>query len=279
MPNVLTLPVNAGTLPAGQCPQTLQALAELFASIYNVQFPLGTTGVTLIASAAPPGSQFQTSSFAWLQLDDLLRPVRLYFFYQNWLSRHPLVPGHVMIWTQPLPNFATFDGGDSNAVTSDTTGPMWEEVTDLRAKFPIGAGTLPASPAGTGATLSVGDSGGEQIHTLTVAEGAMDPHHNHLTGKFNSAEATWLISESPAPAPNLAFHAYLNEGLGNGQVAGTIGANSPITGTFAPTGPWTNTSGVLPDPGNPNAIQPHQNMPPYFTVYFLRRTARLFYAV
>lgn len=268
MPNTLTLPVQVGTLPAGQCPATLQATAELFGGVYSVALPLGS-GVTVIASASPPGSQFQTPSFAWLQLDDNLRPVRLYSFYTQWLSLHPLIPGHVMIWTGALPNFATFDGGDGNSI-SDSSGPMWEEVVDLRAKFPIGAGTLPASPAGTGATLNPGDSGGEQLHVLTTQEGAQDPAHTHSTGRFNAKDGTYLLNATQDTSL-VHGNALLNEGSGLPPVPGVVSPTSPDA-----TGQWCGTSQVL---GAVPTVAGHNTMPPYFTVYFLRRTVRKFYAV
>lgn len=269
MPNTLNLPVIPGTLPAGQCPTTLQGLHELFANNSTVPLPLGS-GVTVIASGAPPGSTFTNSNFAWLRLDDNLRPLGLYFFYQSWLSLHPLMPGHVMIWTGALPNFDTFDGGDASGVVSDISGHMWEEVTDLRAKFPIGAGTFPASPAGTGATLSPGDSGGEQLHILTTAEGGQDPNHTHATGRFNDQDGTYLINATQ-DISKVNQAGLLNKGDGLPPTPGTVSATSPDA-----TGQWTGTSRVL---APFDTIAGHNTMPPYFTVYFLRRTARLFYAV
>src|SRR6478609_2547918 len=126
-----TLPVQAGVLPSGFCPSSYQEMANGFAAIYSVILSQGT-GINVIASSTKPGD----TTAVWLQLDSLGRPVRFYYFSSGaWLSLHPMVPGATMIWTTALPNFATFDGGDANPI-SPVSGPMWEEVTELRARMP-----------------------------------------------------------------------------------------------------------------------------------------------
>lgn len=58
----------------------------------------------------------------------------------------------------------TYDGGEAGTVTA-TTGPMWERVTQLDARFPIGPGTLPS-----GTAVAVTNTGGEEKHTLVENE-------------------------------------------------------------------------------------------------------------
>src|SRR6185436_19246145 len=74
-----------------------------------------------------------------------------------------------------LPDFTTFDGGDTDPL-SPISGPMWEEVTTARAKFIVGVGTMPIAPAGTGLVINVGDTGGEQIHKLITSELPKNKH-------------------------------------------------------------------------------------------------------
>ena len=147
----------------------------MLASIYSVTINTNNTGV--VVSATKPAD----TTVVWKQLGSDGRPIRDYVFVGGlWLSRHTLEPGSIMLWGAALPNFSTFDGGDANPISA-ISGPMWEEVTELRAKFPIGAGTLPS-----GTVLAVGDTGGEEKHILTVPE---IPAHTH-DGPANEADST-----------------------------------------------------------------------------------------
>lgn len=235
MANELTLPVTPGTLDTGFCPANLQEMLNGFSAKQTVVFPSTFAGVTV--SATKPTDTTQ----AWLQLDSLGRPVRFYYFAQGaWLAQHPCVPGFTMIWTTTLPNFTTFDGGDANAL-SPISGPMWEVVTDFAAKFPIGAGTLPSTTV-----LAVGDTGGEEKHSLTSQE---MPPHTHPTNKLG-----------------------INIGVG------------PLEFLNPPNTPGTNVGGLTGSAGGDTTLTPpvvvaHQNLPPFFTVNFLRRTNRQFFVV
>lgn len=227
--NQLVLPVTPATLPSGSCPATNQDLLDLFAQYMSVTFPDTFDGV--IVSATKPTD----TTRAWLQLDSLGRPVRFYYFAAGaWLSQHPCVPGFTMIWTGPLPTLTAFDGGDATGVVSPITGQMWELVTDLAAKFPVGAGTLPSATV-----LAPNDTGGEEKHVLTIPE---------------------LPKQSLYPDP----FAGTQFPSGGGAISGGGLDNSQIK-------PFPTLTVVGNDVG-------HNTMPPYFTVNFLRRTARLFYS-
>ena len=226
----VTYAVDAATLAAGACPSTYQELADLFAAIYSVTVNTNNTGI--VVSATKPAD----TTVVWKQLGSDGRPIRDYFFVGGlWLSRHTIESGVIVEWDEALPNFATFDGGDASPL-SDVSGPMWEDVPELRARFPIGAGTLPS-----GTALAVGDTGGEEKHILTIPE---LPAHTH-DGPANEADST----------SGGDYHAVWTENDGT----------TPVVPPHA-TG---STGGGLG----------HNTMPPYYTVYFLRRTARQFYAV
>lgn len=195
--NALNLQVNAGNLPTGFCPATLQEMLVGFSAVQSVTFPSTFAGVTV--SSSKPTDQTQ----AWLQLDSLGRPTRLYWFAQGaWLSLHPCVPGFTMIWTGALPDFTTFDGGDANAL-SQISGPMWEEVVSLRVRFPLGAGTLPS-----GTVINSGDIGGEENHTLSLNE---IPSHTHAIPNFGGpVGATAVIvgdNATPIAQPDISTRA------------------------------------------------------------------------
>lgn len=83
-----------------------------------------------------------------------------------WVSRHPYTFGTDvrLFWTGSLANLMTFDGGE-NAAVGAASGPMWEPDTSMAGRVAIGSGALPS-----GASLTIGDTGGEDKHTLTIAE-------------------------------------------------------------------------------------------------------------
>lgn len=90
---------------------------------------------------------------------------------------------------------------------------------------------------GSGGGYSVGDTGGETEHTLTVDELAA---HNHLSMKRTQAANDW------AKAGTAAY----------GMTGGNDSSNTAAWGS-------SNTGGSLP----------HNNMPPYYTTNIWRRTA------
>lgn len=228
----LTLPVQVGNLPSGFCPSTYQEMANGFGAVMSVILAQGT-GVQIVASSTKPSD----TTAVWLQLDSLGRPVRFYYFASGaWLSMHPMVPGATILWTTTLPDFTTFDGGDANPLSA-ISGPMWEEVTALRAAFPIGVGTLPS-----GTVVAVGGTGGEEEVTLVRAN---------------------------LPSADLSVVTPVFKLKTGGD---TGGGGQDI---------WTRNEGSThtPETEEMGDDEPHNNMPPYVGVYFLRRTARLYYTV
>lgn len=240
--NELILPVTPGSLSSGVCYATEQERLDDFSAHQTVVFPTTFAGITV--SSTHPSDTTQ----AWLRLDSLGRPTQLYYFAQGaWLSMHPLVPGATIRWTSALPNFTTFDGGDANALSS-ISGPMWEQVTDANGKFVLGVGTLPS-----GTVVNVGDTGGEEKHTITVNE---LPAHSHfvsnIDGSLSALTPANYLAQRNLPDSSQSF---------DYNLYGT--ATTPTIGNSSNTG----------------AGQPENNMPPYIGYYLLRRTNRLFYTV
>lgn len=241
----LTLPIQTSSLPSGFCPTDYQTMWNGFAAAGFVTFPSTFTGIT--ASATKPTDTTQ----AWLQLDTLGRPVRIYFFASGaWLSLHPLVSGLTMIWTTALPTMSTFDGGDANPI-SPISGPMWEVVTTANARIPIGVGTLPS-----GAVIAVGGTGGQEQVTLDLTN---SPAHNHQMFVGSSDGSTGGIREAlqtvDNPHAGTAAAYKLNDGAGGDNYVQNTGGDA---GGLAVA---------------------HDNMPPYLGIYLVRRTARLFFVV
>lgn len=175
MSNTVQVPVNAGNLPQGFCPQSEQARINGYAAVMTVALP--AAGGSIIWSQTKPADTSQT----WGQLDSLGRPVRIYLFAAgSWLSQHPQVPGAIMLWNGTLPDFSVFDGGDTLGA-GPTSGPMWAEVTDARARFPIHPGTLPVT-----GTIPVTGTGGAETVTL---DNTMIPSHAHGLTSMKRASA------------------------------------------------------------------------------------------
>ncbi len=134
-------------------------------------------------------------------------------------------------------------------------GGSWERIKDT---FLLSAGDV----------YSAGSTGGEAKHTLTVNE---MPSHSHTRGTMNIT-GEWTVTGDGAnagiDAPNSGTGAIVAK---NGT---TTGSNVDGTG-------WTGTTGFKFDAskswtGNTSYegnSQPHNNMPPYTTVYMWKRTA------
>lgn len=244
MPNQLTLPVIAGNVPSGFCPSSYQEWINQFAALMSVTFPTTFTGITTSSTTPTDTSQ------AWLQLDSSGRPTRLYYFAQGaWLSQHPLVPGHTVIWFGALPNFAIYDGGDSNAISA-ISGPMWQQAEDasgnlIEAKFLLTVGSLPS-----GTAVTVGGTGGEEKHQLVAGEDV--PHTHQITQNLYKVGMNAATNDAQSLIQNSTFQ-------------------SPTAATLT-----TDSTGGT---GTPAAALPHNNLPPYIGCYLLQRTGRLFYAV
>lgn len=103
--------------------------------------------------SSTPAPDFQDRP--WIKLDASGNIDKIYSFSNGaWVARHPIAPGIVVQYEGSEASITTFDGGEVGAITA-TTGPMWEKVTDVNARFVIGPGTLPS-----GAIINVGDTGG-----------------------------------------------------------------------------------------------------------------------
>lgn len=277
MPNQQVLPVTPGVLPPGFCPATYQDLLVGLSAAQSVTIPIGTN-ISVIVQSAKPSADESNGSFIWARLDDVGRFIGLYWFAQGaWLSPHPIAPGLTQWWFNTLPTFTTFDGGDANALSA-ISGPMWQQAktpngTVIAAQFPIAAGTLPAPPAGTGLVLNPGDTGGEQLHVLSAAEGGFNPTHTHVTGRWKTntggldlTDKHFSLIGAANPAPS-------------GQAREMAGVDWPrtIEDISAQGGDYTVTSPAI-EPAD-FALTGHNTMPPYVVGYLLQRTARMFYAV
>lgn len=120
---------------------------------------------------------------------------------------------------------------------AEILGGTWEQIKDV---FLLAAGD----------NYIAGSTGGEANHTLTEDE---MPNHKHITTEYLYHPT---YTESVQIARSTVRHR-VDE------------AHDVSYGTTS----WSNTSDIIhgPDTGDAGASQPHNNMPPYLTVYMWRR--------
>jgi len=134
----------------------------------------------------------------------------------------------------------SYDGGDGTATATTLTGPMWEVDTEFEARFPVGVGAFVASGAVAvlGKTTSTSIAGEDQ-HTLTVPE---MPKHTH--------SMTWDSND-------------------------TSGGDQLNTLYYGPEANIPNN--MIKDTGSTGGDVAHNNLPPFYGVYFIKRTSRVYY--
>ena len=134
----------------------------------------------------------------------------------------------------------TYDGGNTNT-PSNWSGPMWEVDTAFDARFPVGVGTFSASGVVSvnGTTTSTAVAG-EDKHTLVVGE---VPSHTHQ-----------ILDQ------------YIN----------LVQRGSADSGVFSATNRSEGTANLLPTTSSGGGAA-HNNLPPFYGVYFIKRTTRVYY--
>lgn len=240
----MSVPVNITTLavPASFCPSNIATDWPFLVKL--LQASLQGDMTSFVVGASTPDVDDQDKP--WLRLNADGTPDRIYYYANGfWLCRHALAPGTIILWEGAAANIDAFDGGETATVTK-ICGPMWERVTELDARFPLGVGTLPVS----GTVIAEGATGGADQQDVTLIEENLPEHYHHI-----AVEAGGETIESAA--------GYLRTGGGD-EVEWATG-NKTKGGRTRTTGDGT-------------AITLTQ-MPPYYALYFLRRTAREFYRV
>src|SRR5689334_14034479 len=158
----MTTPITLipGTLPEGYCwppdPQQYNVdIVTRIAAFLNENFP----GV-YVGSSEPPANQrdrvwFHTVSTKWY-----------YYISGQWQRQFEIPNTTAMrwLWAGAEADLVTFMGGSAGAV-GPSTGPLWVADHDWDTRTIIGPGTLPSTTV-----IAVGDTGGDEKHTLTQAE-------------------------------------------------------------------------------------------------------------
>lgn len=245
---MIQLPITSATVPSPlDCVisnANWQALVGLLESTFPDDASIFNTG----NSEPTPARRV----YPWFRTNADGTPDKWYRYSMGaWISLHPIAPGTVVMYEGTEGSIDTFDGGEAGAVTS-ISGPMWEKVTSMNARFPIGPGTLPSTTV-----IGIGDTGGEEEHSLTLPE--ITPHSHFVVNQSEGGGAVTVSRAVADHSPN-AGNAY--------DLLGAVPANAE-----ADVGP----SSIVGGSGSPATVEGHNTIPPYTAIWFIRRTARLYF--
>jgi microcystin-dependent protein len=156
---------------------------------------------------------------------------------------YDLLPrGVIVMWSGSItsipPGWALCDGGTY-------TAPDGTQVTtpNLKDRFIVGAG----------GSYSVGATGGEAFHTLTVNE---IPSHSHAASCSTDGAHTHIYSKGQ----------YVNNGQG-GTGYGVWAATPYVDTATSSSGAHSHTITI----GSTGGGQPHENRPPYYALAFIMK--------
>jgi hypothetical protein len=226
--------IQTADVPEGYCATSFREAWAFGVSLLSAQ----TSGNSTTFNFGPDTPVPDDQDKPWLKTDSANLPERWYAFSNGaWVSRHPLPAGSVIMYEGSEASIETFDGGEAGAITA-TTGPMWEKVSSMNGRMPIGPGTLPSTTV-----LNVGDQGGEEEHELVPEE---TPLHSHNI-KYNNVHDLQVSSDKD----RIAFSDTGTQTVETSEVGGNIDGDT----------------------------EPHNNLPPYTAIFFIRRTARTHYRI
>jgi len=235
-------------MPVDCYPASADAYQKQILALARAVFP-GTTAGVSIGDSAP-----SDHDMVWARTDASGNLIRFYTWggYGVWGSPHPAPPSTSLryLWVGTEGDLATFDEGTGGDPTP-TTGPFWVVDHNFDARFPIAPGTLPSTTL-----IAVTGTGGEEKHELTEAE---MPPHNHEVTLVTPITSKWAGNDSGA-GKIVTGDSDIVEGTDE------IEANDPFFQTEDAGGS-----------GDPAETQAHNNIPPYYGVFFIKRTARIYY--
>jgi hypothetical protein len=219
-----------------------QDISASFVSAFSV-------GNSVPATLDPPLWLQTTKNAADPKAPDYGVIIRMFsydFTLAMWVAPHPSPASgaETRMYKGAEADVWAYDGGDgvnpTSVLPTATSGAMWEVDHAFDFKVPIGPGTNSTTYGGNPATtVGVGGIGGEEQHVLTAAE---MPSHTHTV------------------TPNMFVW----------PLAGGVGIDIPGNNSAGFQGVAYGTTSAGSDAS-------HNTMPPYCGVYFIKRTARVFY--
>lgn len=155
----MAVPVNISTtsVPEDFCfrnwPQAWAFLTSLLAAELA-----GTANLFNVGSTKPGPDEIDRP---WIKTDSAGRIEGVYTHSDGaWVAKHPMPAGAIILYQGDPSLIDTYDGGEAGAITA-TTGPMWQKLSDMDGKIPIGPGTLPS-----GRVIAVNGTLGEEKFEL-----------------------------------------------------------------------------------------------------------------
>lgn len=247
---MISIPITSATVPSPLDCVVSNANWQALIALLAATFPEDASIFNTCNTEPSPARR----AYPWFRCNADGTPDKWYRYSMGaWISLHPSPPGLVAMYEGTEGSIDTFDGGEAGAVTA-TSGPMWEKVSQANARFPIGPGTLPSTTI-----INVGDTGGEETHELTSEE---MPAHSHLLATEGVEDSTALSS------PNQ----FLDRARDEGDNQDYSLRGDPDT---EPTAGKTGVTGGDAD----GDTTPHNNLPPYYAIFLIRRTARTHYRI
>jgi len=238
MPNLTLITLTPPSLPIGYCPTNYQQLANDVIS--GTQANFNSAIGNSFFNFGPTTPTLNNQVYPWLDNNG-----NWWVFQGGYWSRENPVAANSSerrIFVGTSADVLSYDGGDGTVYSGNPyAGSMWAIDTNFEARFPVGAGTFAASGVVSvnGTTTSTAVAG-EDKHTLVTAE---MPSHTHQ-----------ILDQ------------YIN----------LTQRGSADTNVFSATNRSEGVANLLPTTSS-GGDAAHNNLPPFYGVYFIKRTGRVYY--